>query len=107
MNCCVMVITIMRSLNKVVKCHFLFYPLDTTQIAIIFTSRMILLLELMGHKLWLDTIFFKEIAATLPTTEEDCRLWTFFLNGEELSKETCLRIVHDQDVRQSFQIMIT
>lgn len=48
-----------------------------------------------------------EIDATLPTTEEDCRLWTFFLNGEELSKETCLRIVHDHGARQSFQIMVT
>ena len=60
------------------------------------------MLCLWGH-LW----SFLEIDATLPTTEEDCRLWTFFLNGEELSKETCLRIVHDHDARQSFQIMIT
>ena len=57
------------------------------------------------RKITIDILL--EIDATLPTTEEDCRLWTFFLNGEELSKETCLRIVHDHDARQSFQIMIT
>ena len=58
-------------------------------------------------KLSLSIDHFLEIDATLPTTEEDCRLWTFFLNGEELSKETCLRIVHDHDARQAIQIMMT
>ena len=47
-----------------------------------------------AKSLW---ILFSEIYATLPTTEEDCRLWIFFLNGEELSKETCLGIVHDHE----------
>ena len=48
-----------------------------------------------------------EIDAELPETEEDCRLWVFYLHGEELSYETCLKIVRDNAARKSFQMMLT
>ena len=67
----------------------------------------------MTHNLWLISYnhFFVqllsiEIVAELPTSGEECRLWVFYLHGEELSEETCLKIVRDHDARQSFQLML-
>ena len=93
-----------------------FFPAQSIVNALIMESKMRMgpvsqIQVWIFHIIFMSILFMNhfclEIDATLPETEEDCRLWTFFLNGEELSQETCLRIVHDQNARRSFEIMIT